>query len=377
MIEKIYLDNAATNKVDDEVIDIIANDLKENWGNASTPYDFGQHSHFIIEECRKSIARSVGALPEEIYFTSGASESNAWAIHQRGTTLVSPYEHHDITDNPNSVVVDDNWFIQALSMEDDVLSNVAKETFENSFLVSHMLVQNETGEIFNLNKYADYAHRLNMPFHSDMTQGLGNIKINLHENYNCVDIATFGGHKVGAPVGIGFSYFNKEIFPASKIKPLIYGSQEQGARGGTENLPYIHAMALAVNKHCYMVDQKQSHCKQLKLAFLEEMRKDFDQDNYMIVSPANSLNSIICICFKNVEGEIIQSMLNEKGIYVGTGAACNSGDMNASAALTFMRIPEDYIRGEIRLSYTLDNNVAEMILTAKALKSVYKDLTNF
>ena len=97
----------------------------------------------------------------------------------------------------------------------------------------------------------------------------------------------------------------------------------------------------------------------------------------LIVSPANSLHSITCICFKNVEGEIIQSLLNEKGIYCGTGAACNSGDMNASAALTFMRIPEDYIRGEIRLSYTLDNTVEEMIQTAKVLKSVYKDLTNF
>ena len=136
-------------------------------------------------------------------------------------------------------------------------------------------------------------------------------------------------------------------------------------------------MALAVDKHCYMIDTKQAHCKKLKLAFMEEMRKDFDANNYMIVSPANSLHSITCICFKNVEGEIIQSMLNDKGIYVATGAACNSGDMNASAALTFMRIPEDYIRGEIRLSYTLDNTVEEMVQTAKVLKSVYKDLTNF
>ena len=376
-MDKIYLDNAATNKVDDEIVDIIVEDLKENWGNASTPYDFGQHSRLIIEESRKKIAKCIGALPEEIYFTSGASESNAWAIHQKEKTLASPYEHHDITDNPDTVVVDDDWFIQAINMEDDIFSPIAEETFERNFLVSHMLVQNETGEIFNLNKYADYAHKLHMPFHSDMTQGLGNIKINMHDNYNCVDIATFGGHKVGAPKFCGFSYFNKEVFPASKIKPLIYGSQEQGVRGGTENIAFIHAMALAVDKHCYMIDIKQAHCKKLKLAFMEEMRKDFDADNYMIVSPANSLHSITCICFKNVEGEIIQSMLNDKGIYVATGAACNSGDMNASAALAFMRIPEDYIRGEIRLSYTLDNTVEEMIQTAKALKSVYKDLTNF
>ena len=148
-MDKIYLDNAATNKVDDEIIDIIVEDLKENWGNASTPYDFGQHSRLIVEESRKKIANCIGALPEEIYFTSGASESNAWAIHQKGKTLVSPYEHHDITDNPNTVVVDDDWFLQAINMEDDIFSPIAEEAFESNFLVSHMLVQNETGEIFN------------------------------------------------------------------------------------------------------------------------------------------------------------------------------------------------------------------------------------
>lgn len=371
-MDKIYLDNAATNKVDDEIVDIIVEDLKENWGNASTSYDFGQHSRLIIEESRKKIAKCIGALPEEIYFTSGASESNAWAIHQKGKTLVSPYEHHDITDNPNTVVVDDDWFLQAINMEDDIFSPIAEEAFESNFLVSHMLVQNETGEIFNLNKYADYAHKLHMPFHSDMTQGLGNIKINMHDNYNCVDIATFGGHKVGAPKFCGFSYFNKEVFPASKIKPLIYGSQEQGVRGGTENIAFIHAMALAVDKHCYMIDAKQAHCKMLKLAFLEEMRKDFDQDNYMIVSPANSIHSILCVCFKNIEGEILQMMLNDKDIAVATSAACLSGSMEPSQALSFMKIPPEYIRGEIRLSFNLSNTKMELIEVAKQLKNCYK-----
>lgn len=374
-MNKIYLDNAATNKVDDEIVDIIIEDLKENWGNASTPYDFGQHSRLIIEESRKKIAKCIGALPEEIYFTSGASESNAWAIHQKGKTLVSPYEHHDITDNPNTVVVDDDWFIQAINMEDDIFSPIAEEAFESNFLVSHMLVQNETGEIFNLNKYADYAHRLRMPFHSDMTQGLGNIKINMHDNYNCVDIATFGGHKVGAPVGIGFSYFNKEVFPPSKIKPLIYGSQEQGVRGGTESVAFIHALALAVNKHCAMIDSKQLHCKKLKLAFMEEMRKDFNQDNYMIVSPANSIHSTLCLCFKNIEGEVLQSMLNDNGVAVATSAACLSGSMEPSQALKFMRVPSDYIRGEIRLSFNLLNTKEELIEVAKQLKNCY-DLLN-
>lgn len=373
----IYLDSAATNKIDNDVLNIVMEDLKENWGNASTMYDIGQYSRRIIEASRKKIAACIGALPEEIYFTSGSSESNAWAIHQRKRTLISSFEHHDMTDNPNCTIVDRDWFHNTIAMENDIFDAIAKDSFERDYLVSHMLIQNETGEIFNIHEFADYAHRLNMPFHSDMTQGLGHIKIDMHKNFEDVDIATFGGHKCGAPKFCGFSYFNKETFPASKIRPLIYGSQEQGVRGGTENVAFIHAMALAIDKRCAMINVEQPYCKKLKLAFLDEMHKDFDQDNYMIVSPANSLNSVTCICFKNVEGEMLQTILNENNIYVGTGAACTSGDMNASAALTYMRIPAEYIRGEIRLSYTLDNTVEEMVEAAKVLKSAYKSLTSF
>lgn len=370
-MDKIYLDNAATNKVDDEIVDIIVEDLKENWGNASTPYDFGQHSRLIIEESRKKIAKCIGALPEEIYFTSGASESNAWAIHQKGKTLVSPYEHHDITDNPDTVVVDDDWFIQAINMEDDIFSPIAEETFERNFLVSHMLVQNETGEIFNLNKYADYAHKLHMPFHSDMTQGLGNVKINMHDNYNCVDIATFGSHKVGGPKMLGISYFNKETFPVSKIKPLIYGSQERGVRGGTENLPFIHGSAIAINKACSHIEIKQAHCKILKHILIEKLYQNLIEDDFLIVSPANSVPSTLCLCFKNIEGEVLQMALNDIGIIVGTGSACSSGSLEPSSVLSFMKIPQEYIRGEIRISFSMDNTKEEIVYVADKIKEIY------
>lgn len=367
----IYLDHAATNKIDDDIIDIIMEDLKENWGNASTLYDFGQKSRLIIEESRKKIAKCIGALPEEIYFTSGASESNTWAINQRKKTLISPYEHHDIADNPNAIIVDDDWFTQAINMEKDIFSSVAEKTFENNFLVSHMLIQNETGEIFNLHKYADYAHQLNMPFHSDMTQGLGNIEINMHGNYNDVEIATFGSHKVGGPKMLGISYFNKEVFPPFKIKPLIYGSQEQGVRGGTENLAFIHGSALAINKACSHIKTKKEHCRQLKQLFVEKLYEKLDSEDFLIVSPANSINSTLCVCFKNIEGESFQMLLNDVGIIVGTGSACSSGSLDPSYVLNYMKIPSEYIRGEIRFSFDLSNTEEEILFVTDKIKEIY------
>ena len=367
----IYLDHAATNKIDDDIINIIMEDLKENWGNASTLYDFGQKSRLIIEESRKKIAKCIGALPEEIYFTSGASESNTWAINQRKKTLISPYEHHDIADNPNTIIVDDDWFAQAINMEKDIFSSIAEKTFENNFLVSHMLIQNETGEIFNLHKYTDYARKLNMPFHSDMTQGLGNIEINMHGNYNDVEMATFGSHKVGGPKMLGISYFNKETFPPSKIKPLIYGSQEQGVRGGTENLAFIHGSALAIDKACSHIKTKKEHCRQLKQLLIEKLYEKLDSEDFLIVSPANSINSTLCVCFKNIEGESFQMFLSDVGIIVGTGSACSSGSLDPSYVLNYMKIPFEYIRGEIRFSFDLSNTKEEILFVADKIKEIY------
>ena len=367
----IYLDHAATTFVLPEIIDIINDDLKKYWGNASTAYSFGKDSKTLIEQCREKIASVMGVTPEEIYFTSGSSEGNAWALAQKSKCLCSPYEHHNITENPKSIIIDKKYLNDAIRVaeKNEELGFLMGDY--SGFLLSWMYVNNETGEIFNPNEFMSLAHRLNMYYHCDMTQALGNVPIDVK---HMADIATFSGHKVHSPKGVGFIYFSKEAFPVEKIKPLIYGGdQESNRRAGTENIPYIHALALAVDSAVAHQQEKDLACKKMKRVFLEELGKLFDPDDYMIASPANSINSTICVCFHGVEGEILQSMLDEQGVCVGTGSACNTGDMNASAVLEAMNIPAEYIRGEIRISMNeTQNTVEDLIEVAKALHKCYK-----
>lgn len=370
----IYLDHAATNPINPRIYQVLVADLQYLWGNASTMYDIGMESKRILEASRAKIAQCLGVEADEIYFTSGASEGNSWVLNQRSKCLCSPYEHDSILLNPKSCIIDDAYLNMATigALSDDILSIARISSFEN-FLLSWQLVNSETGEIFNLNKYSHYAHELGMVFHTDITQAIGNVKLDL-KGWG-VDCATMSGHKIGAPKNIGVVYFNKEVFPPDKIKPLIYGHQEKGVRGGTENVPFCHALALAVDEAVATQENKSAYCKTLKKAFYDELMEDNFANEYVyIVSPANSVNSTINICFKDVESEVLQMLMNQDGFSVATGPACSNSLMEASKTLQYMKVPEDYIRGEIRLTFDESNDRIDLVLAAQKLKQHYLEL---
>ena len=370
----IYLDHAATNPINPRIYQVLVADLQYLWGNASTMYDIGMESKRILEASRAKIAQCLGVEADEIYFTSGASEGNSWVLNQRGKCLCSPYEHDSILLNPKSCIIDDAYLNMATigALSDDILSIARISSFEN-FLLSWQLVNSETGEIFNLNKYSHYAHELGMVFHTDITQAIGNVKLDL-KGWG-VDCATMSGHKIGAPKNIGVVYFNKEVFPPDKIKPLIYGHQEKGVRGGTENVPFCHALALAVDEAVATQENKSAYCKTLKKAFYDELMEDNFANEYVyIVSPANSVNSTINICFKDVESEVLQMLMNQDRFSVATGPACSNSLMEASKTLQYMKVPEDYIRGEIRLTFDESNDRIDLVLAAQKLKQHYLEL---
>lgn len=370
----IYLDHAATNPINPRIYQVLVEDLQDLWGNASTMYDIGMESKRILEASRAKIAQCLGVEADEIYFTSGASEGNSWVLNQRNKCLCSPYEHDSILLNPKSCIIDDDYLNMATigALDDDILSIARISSFEN-FLLSWQLVNSETGEIFNLNKYSHYAHELGMVFHTDITQAVGNVKLDL-KSWG-VDCATMSGHKIGAPKNIGIVYFNKEVFPAEKIKPLIYGHQEKGVRGGTENVPFCHALALAVDEAVATQENKSAYCKTLKKAFYDELMEDNFANEYVyIVSPANSVNSTINICFKDVESEVLQMLMNQDGFSVATGPACSNSLMEASKSLQYMKVPEEYIRGEIRLTFDESNDKIDLVLAAQKLKQHYLEL---
>lgn len=365
----IYLDNASTAPVDLELIDIIKVDLLEYWGNPSNLYNIGKKSKKIIEESRKKIADALHCEPDEIYFTSGSSEGNAWALRQRARCFCSPYEHHNIINNFNSTVIDSDYLEKSLFLKkaNDIFF---PENMKN-FIYSHMLVNNITGEIFNISKPSELAHELGMLFHCDMTQALGNFPIDFQkEVYKNVDIATFTGHKIGAPKGIGFNYFRKGSFEEKGIEPLIYGGgQENSVRAGTENIPYIHALGRAVERAVNNYQLKDSYCKKLKALLKEELVQT--DINCIIVSPFESISSTLAICIKDVNSEVIMDILSEKNIYISTGSACNSGDFEPDSVLVAMGIPEKYINGLIRVSFSMRNTEEEIKTFVKELNYIY------
>lgn len=338
-----YFDNASTTWVYPECIEIINDILKNCWGNPSNIYDFGLKANEIVEASRKTIADTLKVLPEEIIFVSSASEGNAFALSQGNSVFVSPYEHHDILDNPKCKVVKEsfeyNWGAPPLSL-----------------VRSHMWVNNETGQIFDIDNIFKKAKKGCMLTHCDATQALGNIEVYPHDHPD-VDIMTFGGHKIHAPKGQSFMYVKKEV--QDKLKPLIYGSQENHLRGSTENVHQIAALALAVERSCDPVNIRSkifTTCvmKEVLIKVLNNFKLD-----YIINRGDNNCASTLNISFKGINGDALVLFLNKKGFSVSTGSACNTGNLSPSTVLTEMGVSEDYIYGTIRISFDPSLNSTE------------------
>ena len=366
----IYLDHASTTYIDDNVIDVIQDTLRF-WGNPSNLYTWGTVSKELIEESRSIIAEAIGAYPDEIFFTSGASESNAWALAQKNNVVCSPYEHHNLINNPKSIIGDMNYLDRAVSL---INKNLVMYKDYQNFLFSWMLVNNETGEIFPIKKIAEKVHSLDSTFHCDITQALGHMYVDVKSLD--LDMATFTGHKIHAPKGIGVLYISEKYQKHNEIKPLIHGGiQEQGFRAGTENVAFICALAKALEIYTKpsQIDFNQKHCKHLKDIALKELYQS--EIPFYLVSPENSVSNILNVAFKNISNEILMIELSERyNIFVGTGSACNTGEMEPSTVLQAMDVPKDYIEGAIRFSFDSTVSEYEVRWAVRKLVEIYKEV---
>lgn len=334
----IYLDNAATTPLSKSVKKCITEAI-DKYGNPSSLYGLGTDANKLIQKSRQQVAAAIGCLPEEIYFTSGASESNTWALTQVDRCICSPVEHHSILNNPKT-----------------------KATSGNT-LFSNMLVNNETGEIYDVKSKFKYADGLT---HTDATQAIGNIPVDVKELG--VDMMSFSGHKFHAPKGIGCLYVRNGIH----LKPLIYGGkQEQGVRGGTENTLGISAIGVAIEEAVENIEKKYEHCKILKDTLLDSLsRNHLDY----IINGNNTIPSTVSVSFRNVENEVIGLWLNGYGICVSSGSACNSGSAEPSHVLKAIGCPEEYINGTVRFSFSLENTVDEVKFTGDKISEIVSRL---
>ncbi|WP_273401288.1 cysteine desulfurase family protein [Traorella massiliensis] len=374
MVLLIYADNAATTKLDSDAFEAMKPFLFESYGNVSQPYSFARTAKKALKEARENIAKCIGASPDEIFFTSGGTESDNWAIKgllkcgDNRLILTSNIEHHAIL-NACAAVERMNYPVKYLPV--DKFGILQPNTLANSInsnvkLVTVMLVNNELGTIEPIKELAKIAHENGSYFHTDAVQALGHIEIDVNDLG--VDMLSASAHKFNGPKGVGFLYVRRGI----DIQPFMDGgTQEFGVRAGTENIASIVAMAKALQKNCNQIKDTKKRLFEMERRFFEILDKT--EIDYIRNGSPNHAPGIINISIKNTSGEMILHRLDLKGIYISTGSACDSTNIKVSHVIKAISVPMDYANGTIRISLGKDNRETDVQEIADALIDILKN----
>jgi len=382
-MKTIYLDNNATTKVADEVMEVMIPYFNQLYGNPSSMHAFGGQVGQRIRSAREQVAALLGALPEEIVFTSCGTESDNAAIYSALVTrpnkkhiVISRVEHpavrafcshlnmqgYKITELP----VNKNGLLD--------LENLEKSLTPDTAIVSLMWANNETGVIFPVEDAARMAHDKGILFHTDAVQAVGKIPINMKSNV--IDMLSISGHKLHAPKGIGVLYIRR----GTKFSPfLIGGHQENGRRGGTENTAGIIGLGKACELAEKNMDAENNPVKYLRDKLERELLKRIPQSRINGDIP-NRLPNTTNISFEYVEGEAILLLMNELGICASSGSACTSGSLQPSHVLRAMGVPFTMAHGSIRFSlsvYNTDEEVDFVIEKMPAIIERLRDMSPF
>lgn len=336
MNSKIYLDNNATTKCDEEVLNAMLPYLKEQYGNPSSTYSFGKEVKDDISKARRSIAKLINANENEIIFTSCASESNVSAI--MNAIRIYPNKKHIITTKvEHASIMETMKYLESIGynvtyLPVDTFGKINLQELENSItentcLISIMMANNEIGNIYPIKEIGKIANKHNVLFHCDTVQAVGKIKIDVKDMN--IDTLSLSGHKINAPKGIGVLYVRSDI----PYMSLIFGHQESNRRGGTENVPYIIGLGKAVE--LILNDNYESNKKLQQLRdYMENEIKDKISDVVIYGDLENRLPNTSSIAFRGVKADELLLMLESFNIFISTGSACNSEIAEPSHVLT-------------------------------------------
>lgn len=353
----IYADNAATTKLDSDSYKAMLEILQNEYGNPSQPYSFSRTVKKLITEARKAIAECINAFTDEIYFTSGGTESDNWALegvafNNPGKSIItSQIEHHAILQTCRFLEKQKFPVIYLpVTSNGTVLPNTLKaQIVDTTSLVSIMLANNEIGTIQRIKEFAEIAHAHGALFHTDAVQAVGHIPIDVKKLG--VDMLSASAHKFNGPKGIGFLYIKR----GTNILPYMNGGkQEDGLRGGTENVASIVGMSIALknnvaklNLNNLLYDKEQFFISQLNKRGIM-LNRDFlwngNNKNW------EHLPGLISLSFNGKDGETIMHRMDLKGITISTGAACDSVQMQISHVIKAIQVPIKYAMGTIRIS---------------------------
>ena len=373
----IYLDNAATTKVADSVVDAMLPYFKEYYGNASSIYQLGAKSKEALDESREYIAGTLGAKTNEIYFTAGGSESDNWAIKatadayaQKGKHIItSAIEHHAVL-HTCEYLEKHGYEVTYVGVDENgvKLDELKAAIRPDTILISVMFANNEIGTIQPIKEIGEIAKEHDILFHTDAVQAYAQVPINVDEMH--IDMLSASGHKLNGPKGIGFLYIRKGI----KIRSFVHGGQqERGRRAGTENIPGIVGLAAAAKRSFSMLEEK--------------MQKEIELRDYLISRieaeiPYCRLNgdrkkrlpNNVNFSFQFIEGESMLILLDSKGIAASSGSACTSGSLDPSHVLLAIGLPHEIAHGSLRLTLSEENTKEEMDYVVEQLTAILERL---
>lgn len=377
---RVYIDHASTTPCDKRVVDAMLPYFTDEFGNADSQHFYGRETAKAVAEARATIARLIGAAPNEVYFTASGSEADNWAL--KGTALamrergkgnhiiISAIEHHAILTSAEwlekngfvvtKLPVGPNGIVDPQSLRDAI--------DDQTTLVSVMYVNNEVGTIQPVRELCKIAHEHGALFHTDCVQAMPYIQIDVKELG--ADMISMSGHKFYGPKGVGALYIRNGV----KIEKLVSGGgQERSQRGGTTNTPAVVGMAKALELAVATMDEDNAHIAAVRDHFVERVMKEipyvrFNGDmQHRVPSCAN-------FSFEYVEGEGILMSLDIKGVAVSSGSACSSGSLDPSHVLLAMGVPVEISHGSIRFSFGKDNTMEEADYAVDVLKETIAKL---
>ena len=376
-MDRIYMDNAATTPLSETALNAMLPLLKENFGNASAVYGTGRDARKVLESARRQVASLIGAKPNEIYFTSGGTESDNWALkgvafanQDKGKHIITTViEHHAVLHSCEWL--EKNGF-EVTYLPVDHAGRVAPSEVEkairpDTILISVMTANNEIGTIQDIAAVGAIAKAHNILFHTDAVQAMGVMDVDV-DRFSC-DLLSMSAHKFHGPKGVGVLY----VRTGTKMDNLIHGgAQERGKRGSTENVAGAAGLAAALQEACDHREADQQKIRSLS-ALLKEGLLSVEGAS-LNGDPVDRLPGNVNISITGVEGEAMLLRLDLMGIAASAGSACTSGSLDPSHVLKAIGLTDAQASGSIRFSLSADNTENEVREVIQAVKKITADL---
>ena len=375
---RIYADNAATTKISQTAMQAMISAMENSYGNPSSIHQIGMAANDALQTAREQIARCLGCMPKEIFFTSGGTESDNQAIvsaamlgakQNKRHIISTAFEHHAVLHTLRRLK-EQGFEIQLLDVgaEGNITAAQVEEAIRpDTCLVTVMFANNEIGSILPIAEIGEVCRAHGVLFHTDAVQAAGHIPVNVREQN--IDMLSLSAHKFHGPRGIGALYVKRGIELTSLMEG---GGQERGKRPGTENLPAIMGMAAALKEECSLMEENAAKVAAMR----DRLLQGLFQIPYSILNGPrdNRLPGNVNFCFEGVSGESLLLLLDSKGICASSGSACASGALDPSHVLLALGLAPEIAQGSLRISLDISNTEEEIDYMLEVIPQVVEQL---